>query len=708
MPELKPDLPIPPIAKRVPQSLALHSGSPVDEYSWLHHVDDPEVSAYLQAERDYHDLVTAPIQELSEALRTEMVRRTPEVDRSVSYRLGEYSYYTRFAEGTEYGTFVRESVSGSGSAEQLLDLDQLAEKAGADYLGVGVSVVSPDARLLAWSVDLAGDEVYELFIRDLTTGIDLPERMPHTYYGAAWSSDSRFLFYTVNDEIYRPYQVWRHEVGRLPSEDILVLDEPDQRYDVSVAASRSGDYIFLTSECRDTQETWLIPTSEPTRSPVSVGGRSKGHVYTVSHGGGDRLFALTNSGSACEFRLVTGSAAAVLASGAPAILEWPEVLAHNPDIRLVSAEPFQDRVVVLSRTQGGTRLEILSSLGVHEHEILPTRSAGSVEFGINLEWKTTTFTLVDHSYIAPSTWWDIDLGTGAKSLRHRDQAPNYAPDQYRTELRWADARDGARIPITLAWHKDTALDHSAPCLMYGYGAYEFSYEPEFDASLISLLDRGFVFAHAHVRGGGEMGRKWWDAGHLQTKLNSFFDFIDVTDYLARHVVDPERIVSRGGSAGGLLVMASLALAPDRWRAVVAEVPFVDVINSMSDPEIPLTVNEWDEWGNPSNPEEFAYLMSYSPYENVPVDLTALVLLTGAVHDPRVLIREPAKWTAKARHLSKGGGAVSGLAGSGATASGILFRPELGAGSHGGAAGRYAHLADEALTQAIILRASGVA
>jgi oligopeptidase B len=684
----------------------LHGQVRQDDYVWLHEADSPDVLAHLRAERRYHDLVTAPLRPQSEVLRQEMVSRTAPIDLTVSHRLGSYSYYTRYAEGTEYGSLFRTTTTEPYGDEELLDVDALARAAGASYADVGLHEVSPDERYLAWSIDFKGDEVFALRIRDLATGTDLPEQHSRTYYGAAWSADSRHLFYTVHDAHYRPFQIWRHEVGTPVAADALVLQEDDQRFGLSVTADRSETLILITSECRDTQEVWIVPATEPSRSPVSIGGRRKGHVYTATHGGSDELIITSNSGGATEFRVLRASIAEVQARGPIDIGELPEIIPHDERVRIVAVEAFVDHRVVLTRQDGATRFRVLPIDGGLGFDIDPRSAAGTVEFGVNLVFESDVITIIEQSHVDPPTWWDVNLRTGEYQHRHSQNVPNYDPRNYLAERRWARARDGVAIPVTVVRRRTTPLDGTAACVLYGYGAYEYTYEPEFDAGLPSLLDRGVVYAHAHVRGGGEMGRAWWEAGHLRNKRNSFLDFIDVANFLAANLVDGDRIVSRGGSAGGLLVSAALALAPDRWRAVIAEVPFVDVVNSMLDPDVPLTANEWDEWGDPRENEDFEYLCTYSPYEIVPTALECLVLLTGAVHDPRVLIREPAKWVARARALAPDHCAVTGLEEPGGIGKGVLFRPELGAGSHSGASGRFAHLTEEAQTQAVILCAVG--
>jgi oligopeptidase B len=585
-------------------------------------------------------------------------------------------------------------VSG-GAEDVLLDENLLLydPDCGGDYVALGVREVSPDGTLLAYSADFDGDEVYQLRIRDLATGTDRPERVERSYYGLAWSADSRSVFYTVTDPIYRPYQVWRHDVGTAAEHDVCVFTEDDERFEVFVRASRSGAVIFIECESRDTTETWTIAASQPRSFPVVVQPRRTGTEYRADHGdgpdGGD-LYLVTNAG-ATEFRLVK---APVAVPGS-----WAEVVPESAGTRLVACDVFGRYLVLTERRGAGTQLRVLDRDSGAERLVQPASAHVTLELAENHEYETASVTVRTESLIAPPAWHDVDLASGEWRLRKRQPVPGYDPAGYRTARIAVLAADGTSIPVTVAYRAGFERDGTAPCLLYGYGAYEACSWPEFSLPVISLLQRGWLYAVAHIRGGGEGGRTWWLDGRLDRKRNTFTDFIDVADALAADGwADPGAIVSRGLSAGGLLQGAVFSMAPRRWRAVVAEVPFVDCVTTMLDPTIPLTVGEWDEWGDPREPDARAYLASYSPYDNVPDGVRPSLLVTGSLHDPRVLIHEPAKWVARLRATQLAGGAPGGR---------LLFRPELGAGAHVGPAGRYDHLRYEAEILAFILDEAGL-
>jgi oligopeptidase B len=660
-----------------------HGVRRVDEYAWLRDRGLRTLD-YLRAERAFYDARASHTRPLQQSIFDEMSRRTRPADRSVSWSRGGTVYYTQTVAGKEYDQLLRVSAQDS-SAELLLDENVLA--AGSDYVRVAVREPSPDGRLLAYSVDLSGDEVYELRFRDLSTGTDLPDVLPRTCYGGAWSADSGTFFYVVHDQAYRPYQVRRHRLGTSPADDPVVLQEDDQRYELVVEASRSGAYVVLLSEARDTSETWLVPTEHPEEPPRVVAPRRPGVLYRVGHAprpDGDVLVIVTDDG-APEGRLMTAPV------DSPGAESWTEVVGEDPDERLIAVDVFAGHVVLTMRRDGSPLLRLLrrdgSQVAVDVHPGVP---AGSIRLGTNEEFATSSVTVVVESYTEPAAWYALDLDTGTRELLKREEVPGYDPSAYESERYAVEAPDGTLVPVTVARRRDTPLDGTAPCLLYGYGAYEAVDEPAFDEALPSLLDRGVVFAHAHVRGGGEMGRKWWLAGSRQHKQNTFSDLVTAADALGAGLVDGDAIVARGLSAGGLLMGAVYSQAPRRWRGVVAEVPFVDVVTTMLDETIPLTAQEWDEWGDPRRAADFGWMLAYSPYDNVPpVKDRPRLLVTGALHDPRVMYWEPAKWVARLRAT-------------GSTDDSVLLRMELGAGAHAGPSGRFGHLRYEAEVYAWVL------
>ena len=662
-----------------------------DPYAWMRDRDLPAMRDYLAAERAWYDRWLDSVRGLRDELAAELTARVIPAEESVSWRRAGHTYFTRTSPGLEYEQFCR--AAGRGRPAQVL-LDEnllLAEDpAGGGYLGLGVREVSPDGRLLAYSVDFDGDELYQLRIRDLARGSDLPERIEGTYYGLAWSADSRSLLYTVTDAQYRPHEVWRHVLGTGPHQDALVFREEDQRFELTVRPTRSGAYLLIETESRDSTETLVLPATETGQQPTVMEGRRPGIEYRAEHarGPGPGEFFLVTNAEAEEFRLVAAPA------DAPGRARWRQVIAGSPHTRLVSCDVFGRYLVVEQRHAAATQLRIVDRRSGEQRLIEAGGPEVSLALAVNEDYHATAVTVRTESLVEPPSWHDVDLATGRWRERKRQQVPGYDPARYVTQRVTAAAPDGTPVPVTIAYRAGLPRDgRRPPCLLYGYGAYESCEWPAFSVATPSLLDRGFVYAVAHVRGGGEGGRNWWLAGRLNRKRNTFTDFIAVADMLAdRGWAAPDRIVSRGLSAGGLLQGAVFSMAPRRWRAVVAEVPFVDCVTTMLDPAIPLTVNEWDEWGDPRDPAARAYLASYSPYDNPPGGPRPDLLMTGSLHDPRVLIHEPAKWAARLRATGTAGGRV-------------LFRPELGAAAHTGPAGRFGRLGYEAEILAFVVDAA---
>jgi len=674
----------PPVAPRFlpggpPAVLA--DGSP-DPYAWMRDRGLPAMRDYLAAERAYYDHQTRPVAALREELAGELIARVVAAEESVRWRRGGRTYFTRSVPGREFEQFCR--AGADGTTEVLLDENLLLDGAAGGYLALGVREVSPDGRLLAYSVDFDGDEVYQLRVRDLASGTDLPERIDGTYYELAWAADSRSFCYTVTDAAYRPHEIWRHRLG--DAEDVLVFREEDERFDLTVRSTRSGAYLLIESASRDTTETLVIPADHAGVRPAVLEPRRAGVEYRADHGDGPDggEFYLVTNDEAEEFRLVRAPA------GAPGRGNWTEVIAGSPDTRLVSADVFGRHLVVEQRRAAATQLRIVDRDTGGQRLIEAGGPEQALALAVNEDYAATAVTVRTQSLIDPPAWHDVDLASGRWELRKRQEVPGYDPARYATERLAAAAPDGTPVPVTLAYRRGARPDGTAPCLLYGYGAYESCEWPEFSVATASLLDRGFVYAVAHVRGGGEGGRRWWLDGRLDRKRNTFTDFIAAAGMLAdQGWAAGDRIVSRGLSAGGLLQGAVFSMAPRRWRAVVAEVPFVDCVTTMLDPSIPLTINEWDEWGDPRDPGIRAYLASYSPYDNVPAGPRPGLLVTGSLHDPRVLVHEPAKWVARLRATATGGDR-------------LLFRPELGAGAHVGPAGRYDRLRYEAEILAFIV------
>ena len=692
-----------PNAKRIEKSRDAHGHVRVDGYAWLRAVDDPDVRSYLAAERTFYESSTDHLRPLVGSLTNEMAARVPETDSSVSYKLTRFSYYNRTPAGSDYeqlwrGVDLRAAGEGGPGSGDTLLLDPAELKGDSAYVDVGVSLVSPDERLLAYAVDTTGDEVFTLRFRDLESEppADLIDEIPRADPSAAWSADSTTFFYTVHDAAYRPFQVWRHRIGTPAEEDVLVLTESDEQYDLEVRLTRSGDVIVIESANRDTSEVWLVDAHTPESPPRVVEERRRGIEYRCEHArtlDGDRLLIVTNE-DAPEFRLMS----APLSS--PGRGTWVELLAEDPAERLYTATAFAGHVVTTLRRDATlfARAYRLAEDGrlVDPVDIAPSWPVGTLELAHNELFDTDELQVVEESWLHPKSWYAVDLTSGKRSLLLQQEVPAYDVDAYVEERLYAEVGD-IRLPITVVRHVDTPLDGTAPCLLYGYGAYEACFEPEFDAALTALLDHGVVWAHAGIRGGGEGGRRWWLDGHLEHKQNTFSDQIAAADFLADGLVDGTRIVTRGLSAGGLLQGAVFSQAPQRWAGVIAEVPAVDILTTMLDPSIPLTINEWDEWGDPRKPDEYQWLLAYSPYDNLPdAGVRPDLLVTGALHDPRVMVWEPAKWVAALRETDP------------AWSPHCLFRVELGEGAHAGPSGRSGHLRYEAEIYAWSLDRFGLA
>jgi oligopeptidase B len=715
-----PVTPAPPSATRRPHPHTAHGDVRQDDWYWLGDREDPEVIRYLEAENAYADAVLAPLEGLRGQLFGQIRDRVVETDVSAPSRSGPWWYWSRTVEGEQYGILCRradpdramtatgvlaEAREGGPGIEVVLDENELA--AGSDFFALGVFDISPDHRRLAYAVDLDGSEEYLLRFRDLETGRDLPDVVEGVHYGSAWAADNRTFFYTRTDAAHRPFQVWRHHLGQDPATDQVVFEEPDERFNVGVELTRSERFVVLGSESKTTSLVLAVDATTPDEAPTVVLAQRAGVEYDVEHavlpGVGDAWLVRTNAAGA-DGTPATNFALRVLPLGGG----WDDLtdlIPHRRQVKVESVLAFSGHVVVSERERGLERLRVLAlgqgGMGademVAEDYVIPQPDpVYSLGGGANAEFDTTLLRFGYTSLVAPTSSIDWDMATRDREVvRVQPVRGGYRPEDYRSERIWATAPDGTEVPISLVARKDQPLDGTAPCLLYGYGSYEITIDPTFSAARLNLLERGFTFAIAHIRGGGELGREWYEQGKLGHKRNTFTDFVACAEHLvATGWTRPDRLVARGGSAGGLLMGAVTNLRPDLWRAVVAEVPFVDVVTTMSDTSLPLTVGEWEEWGNPvEDPEAYAYMKSYSPYDNVAaVDHPALYV-TGGLNDPRVGYWEPAKWVARIRTLDTGGRPV-------------LLRTELGAG-HQGPSGRYDAWHDEARVQAFVLSSVGI-
>jgi oligopeptidase B len=679
----------PPTAPRRPEVREVHGDRVVDEYAWLKRRDDPDTIPYLEAENAYCAARTEHLAPLREAIFGEIRARTQETDESAPARRGPWWYYTRTVEGLQYPIRCRRPRRGEEYDEAapehvLLDENALAE--GHAYFQLGAFEVSPDHRRVLYSVDHRGDEAFTLRIRDLDGGADLPDEIPNTANGTAWALDGSAVYYVTRDETTRPYRVWRHRLGAPVADDELLHEERDERFHASVGMTRSRRYVVMALHSSVTSEAWILPADEVAARFRVVEPRRQGVEYSVDHQG-ERLLIVSNDGHE-DFALF--EAPVDRPGGAGRRPVW----APGPGTRVLGVDAFADHAVVHLRRDGLSGLRVIPNRG-EPHELAFDEAVYTVRPGTNLEHDTATYRYGYTSLTTPRTVYDYDVARRTSTLRRRQPVlGGFNPADYETAREWAVAGDGARVPISLVWRKGTSRDGGAPCLLYGYGSYEASMDPSFSVPRLSLLDRGFVYAIAHVRGGGELGRRWYEDGKLLRKRTTFTDFVACADHLiASGWTSPARLVARGASAGGLLMGAVANMAPDRFRAIIAQVPFVDALDTILDPSLPLTVIEWEEWGNPvRDADVYAYMKSYSPYENVAAqDYPALLVLAG-LNDPRVGYHEPAKWVARLRATATGDGDM-------------LLRTEMGFG-HFGPSGRYDAWREEAFVLAFAVDAVG--
>jgi oligopeptidase B len=674
----------PPVARRIPKSIEYHADCITDDYFWMREKSNPLVAEYLQAENAYADAVMADTGPLQEKLYQEILSHIQQTDDTVPYRKGDYLYYSRTEEGLQYPIHCRKRADGAGREETTVDLNALAK--GEKFMSLDVFEVSDDGGLLAYSTDNTGFREYTLRVKNLVTGEILSERIEKCA-SAAWAADNRTLFYTVEDHAKRPYRLYRHALGAPSEQDRLVYEETDQMFGISVDRSRSRAFLFLTSGSHTTSEVRFVPAAAPETDWTLVVPRRHEHEYYVDHRG-DRFIIRTNDAGR-NFRLVTAPARS------PGERNWKERVRHRDDVMLEGVELFAGHMVLTERAKGLPRFRVfdlrsrrVSTIGFPEPAYLASPDA-------NAEWDTTLFRYTYQSLVTPRSTFDYDMEHGRSVLLKQTAVPGgFDRDNYRSERIFATAADGAKVPISIVYRSNVSRDGTAPICLRGYGSYGFPLPVSFAASSLPLLDRGVVLAFAHIRGGGEMGKPWHDAGRMSHKMNSFTDFIACAEHLvARGYGSRDRLVISGGSAGGLLMGAVVNLRPELFRAVLSYVPFVDVINTMMDADLPLTVGEYEEWGNPNRAADYAYMKSYCPYTNLEAKAYPAMLIRTSFNDSQVMYWEPAKYVAKLRTLKT-------------DANPLLFKTNMAAG-HGGASGRYDSYRDTASDYAFLLRQVGI-
>jgi oligopeptidase B len=675
--------PTPPVAKRLPRVDVYHGERRVDDYFWLRDKPNPDVAAYLEAENAYADAVMAPSRAFQEKLYAELLGRIQETDLTVPYREGAFFWYSRTEQGQQYPILCRKAGSLEAPEQVTLDVNELA--AGKPFMALGAYAPSDDGRLLAYSTDDTGFREYRLHVKDLATGELLPERIDKVVT-VAWAADGRTLFYTVEDPAKRSYRLYRHEVGAAGADE-LVYEETDERFGVYVGRSRSGAYLFLAAASHTTSEVRFLRADAPREAWTLIAAREADHEYDVEHHG-DRFLVRTNDRGR-TFRLVSAPVAT------PGREHWTEEIPLRPEVMLEGVDAFRDFLVLHEREAGLPHLRVIEVATASAHRVeMPEPAYDAFPSG-NRVYDTATLRFTYESLVTPSSVFDYDMRTRARVLlKQQPVLGGYDPARYVSERLAATAPDGTAVPISLVYRRDLPRDGSARGYLYGYGSYGLSMPIGFRSSRLSLLDRGFVYAIAHVRGGGDLGKPWHDAGRMRNKRNTFTDFVACAEHLiAQRYTAADRLVIEGGSAGGLLMGAVVNLRPELFRVVVSKVPFVDVVNTMMDASLPLTAGEWEEWGDPRQADDYLYMKSYCPYTNLEAKAYPAMLVRTAFHDSQVMYWEPAKYVAKLRTLKTDDHV-------------LLLKTNMAAG-HGGASGRYDALRETAFDYAFVLGQLGI-
>jgi oligopeptidase B len=672
----------PPVAQKKPKLTEIHGDRLVDEYFWLRDKSDPDVAAYLEAENTYTDSVMKSTVPFQEVLYQQMLGRIKQTDLTVPYRLRGYYYYSRTEEGKQYPIMCRKKGSLDAAEEITLDVNELAQ--GQKFMSLGAYEVSDDGNLLAYSTDNTGFRQYTLHIKDLRTGALRPEKIEKTV-SVDWAADNATLFYTVEDHAKRPYRLYRHELGA--SSDDLIYEEKDERFSVSTNRSRSNAYIFMASESLTASEVRYLPADRPAATWKVILPREVEHEYEVDHRG-DSFYIRTNQG-ARNFRLVSAPVTR------PGKANWKEVIPHRPSVMLEGMDFFAHHYVLFEREDGLPHLRVTDLRTGNVQRIKFPEPAYSAFPSANPEFDTTLFRYNYQSFVTPSSVFDYDMKNGtSKLLKETEVLGGYDRSLYGSERVAAPAPDGTRIPISLAYRKGMKRDDTSPMLLTAYGSYGASSPVSFSSNRLSLLDRGVTFALAHIRGGGDLGKAWHDNGRMLKKKNTFADFIAAAEFLiAGKYTSKDRLVIEGRSAGGLLMGAVTNMRPDLFKAVVSHVPFVDVINTMLDESLPLTVGEFEEWGNPKKKAEYDYIKTYCPYTNLGSKDYPAILVKTSFNDSQVMYWEPAKYVARLRTLK--------------TDSNVLILKTNMAAGHGGSSGRYDRLREIAFDYAFILGQLGI-
>lgn len=671
----------PPVAKKIPHKVYAPFEEREDPYYWMNQRQDPEVLAHLEAENRYAQSVLCPTKQLQSELFEEMKARYRKDDDSLPYFFNGYWYIVRYEKGKEYPVFLRKKESLSAREELLLDANALAQ--GHSYLDVGSIAVSEDNRLLSYSFDTVGMRNFTVHFRDLETGQNLEDTLEETSGKVVWAGDGKHVFYVTKDSALRAYRVLRHTLGTAKEQDTVVFEEPDETFDVHVYKSKSQKYIFISSSSSVSDEHHFLPSIDVHCPWRVLQPRTRDLEYAVEHFG-DEFFIITNAQGATNFKLVKTPVET------PGIEHWQEVVPHQEEVLLEGFELFDQYLVLEQRIKGLLEIKITEFSTGDSHVIEFSDPCYTAYIGVNMEFSTTKLRYGYTSLTKPSSVYEYDMKTRSTTLLKRQEVlGDFSPDDYTSERLWATARDGKEVAISLVYRNSTPKSSETPLLLYGYGSYGHTVDASFSSVRLSLLDRGFVFAIAHVRGGEYLGRDWYEEGKLLKKKNTFYDFIDCAHHLIQEGrTSAAHLYAMGGSAGGLLVGAVANMEPQLFRGIVAQVPFVDVLTTMLDETIPLTTGEYDEWGDPRKKKYYEYIRSYSPYDNVTAQAYPSILVSTGFHDSQVQYFEPAKWVAKLREYSTSGNP-------------ILLVTDMESG-HGGKSGRFESLHEEALEYAFLL------
>ena len=678
---------IPPVAKKIPKELSIHGDTRIDNYYWLNQREDQAVLDYLNAENDYTSAVMKHTEDFQNSLFEEIVGRIKKDDSTVPYKDNSYWYFTKYEKGKEYPIYSRKKGSLDAKEEVYLDVNELAK--GYEYYAANGRNISPDNKLLAFGEDTLSRRIYKIRIKNLETGEFLKDEIPNCTGGSVWANDNKTLYYTVKDETLRAYKIFKHILGTDASEDVEVWHEKDPTFGTYVYKTKSKQYIVIGSYHTLTSEFRILDADHPEGTfkvfePRDLNGE---HEYYLDHYK-DHFYIRTNW-DAENFRLMKTPVKATGKSN------WEEVIPHRNEVLLEDMELFKDHLVLSERKAGIRQLRVRPWSAEGDHYIQFDEKAYLSYISTNKDFDTPILRLGYQSMATPNSIYDYDMNTKSlKLLKRQEVVGDFDSANYRTERIQAKARDGVMVPISIVYHKDTKIDGTAPCLLYGYGSYGNSMDPYFSSVRLSLLDRGFVYAIAHVRGGMELGKQWYENGKKLKKKNTFYDFIDCGKHLVQNkYAAADKLFAMGGSAGGLLMGAVINMEPDMWRGVIAAVPFVDVVTTMLDESIPLTTGEFDEWGNPKEEKYYFYMKAYSPYDNVEAKGYPNMLVTTGLHDSQVQYWEPAKWVAKLRDLKT-------------DKNTLLLHTNMGAG-HGGASGRFKRHRETAMEYAFILDLVGI-